>query len=306
VTPAALAVDARADSGESPWWCRRSRTLLWVDIHGRAVHRFDPATGKDVAVATPDLVTFVAPHRDGGLIVALRDRIVHGDDALRDLVTVARPPLPEGQRLNDGAIDATGRLWIGAMDPAGEPRAALYRIDHDGRCEAKISGLRTVNGLAFSPDARTLYVSDSHPQVRTVWAYDVDAARGTLTGRRIFVDTRSLPGRPDGGCVDVDGCYWMAAVDGACLLRFAPGGRVVDRVDLPVEKPSKPAFGGGALRDLYVTSLRRNLARPIEDQPHAGGVFRVEVGVAGPALPECTLDIAGYNGADGKPSGSAP
>jgi sugar lactone lactonase YvrE len=292
VTRLALVADARAQAGESPWWCRRSQTLWWVDIHGRMLHRFDPATGQDARWPTSDLVAFVATHRERGLVVALRDRVVHGDETLRGSVTVARPPLPDGQRLNDGTIDATGRLWIGGIDPTGEPRAALYRIDHDGRCEVKLTGLRTANGLAFSPDARTLYVSDSHPAVRTVWAFDVDVAHGTLSGRRIFVDTRSLPGRPDGAGVDVEGCYWMAAVDGACLLRFAPDGRVVDRVELPVEKPSKPAFGGSALRDLYVTSLRRNLARPLEDQPHAGGVFRVSAGVAGQPLAECALDVA--------------
>lgn len=248
------------------------------------LHRFDPETGTDVCVRTPDLVTFVATHRERGLVLALRDRIVHADDALRHLVTIARPPLLEGQRLNDGAIDVTGRLWIGGMDPSGEPRAALYRVDHDGRCEAKVTGLRTVNGLAFSPDARTLYVSDSHPAVRTVWVLDVDTASGTLSGRRIFVDTRSLPGSPDGGCMDVEGFYWMAAVDGACLVRFSPAGRVVDRVGLPVEKPSRPAFGGTSLRDLYVTSLRRNLRRPLEDQPQAGGPSASMPVLQGPRL----------------------
>jgi sugar lactone lactonase YvrE len=292
VTRAVLVADARADSGESPWWCDRSQTLLWVDIHGCMLHRFDPATGNDTTVPTADLVTFVATHRDRGLVLALRDRVVHADDALRDVVTLARPPLLDGQRLNDGAIDATGRLWIGAVDATGEPRAALYRVDHDGRCEPKITGLRTVNGLAFSPDSRTLYVSDSHPAVRTVWAFDVDVSRGALSGRRTFVDTRSLAGRPDGGCVDAEGCYWMAAVDGACLLRFAPDGRPMERVDLPVEKPSKAAFGGASIRDLYVTSLRRNLRRSLDEQPHAGGLFRVDIGVAGLPLPACDLAVA--------------
>ena len=292
MTRVELVADARAEAGESPWWCARSQTLLWVDIHGRMLHRFDPASGTDTTVAAPDVIAFAATHRERGLVVALRDRIVQADEALRDVVTLAVPGLPPSQRLNDGVIDPTGRLWIGAMDLEGEPRAALYRVDHDGRCDAKVTGLRTTNGLAFSPDGRILYVSDSHPAVRAVWAFDADVSRGALSGRRVFVDTRALAGRPDGACVDVEGCYWMAAVDGACLLRFAPGGRILEEVALPVEKPSKPAFGGSALRDLYVTSLRRNLVRPLGEQPHAGGLFRLQARVAGVPVPDCVIDVA--------------
>ncbi|HVO89814.1 MAG TPA: SMP-30/gluconolactonase/LRE family protein [Casimicrobiaceae bacterium] len=291
MTAVELVADARAQAGESPWWCTRSQTLWWVDIHGCTLHRYDPATHSDALWQAPDLVTFVATHRAQGVVIALRDRIVHADTALTSLVTIAAPGLRPGQRLNDGTVDPTGRLWIGAMDCSGEPEATLYRIDHDGRCEAKVTDLRTTNGLAFSPDGATLYVSDSHPAVRTVWAFDVDLSRGLLTHRRVFVDTRELPGRPDGACVDVNGCYWMAAVDGGCLLRFDADGHLVDRVTLPVEKPSKAAFGGPDLRDLYITSLRRNLAVPVDRQPQAGGLFRVQSAVPGSPLPDCAIDV---------------
>jgi len=290
LTDVELVVDARAQAGESPWWCASTQTLLWVDIHGCSIHRFDPATRRDAAFDAPDLVGFVATHRQGGLVVALRDRVVHADRLLRDFVTIAVPPLQPGQRLNDGTIDATGCLWIGALDPT-RPGAALFRIDRGGRCETKVTGLRRSNGLAFSTDGRVLYLSDSHPDVRTVWAFDVDIASGALANRRVFVDTHGLPGRPDGACVDAEDHYWMAAVDGGCLLRFAPDGGLVDRIAVPVEKPSKPAFGGGDLQDLYVTSLSRDLARPIAEQPHAGGLFRLRASVKGAPLPDCAIDL---------------
>ena len=66
-----LVLDARADSGESPWWSPRERKLYWVDIHGRALHRFDPVTGADEQWSMPDVVTFVATHVRGGLVLAL-------------------------------------------------------------------------------------------------------------------------------------------------------------------------------------------------------------------------------------------
>src|SRR6185437_9636429 len=166
LTPTAfaqLAVDARAEAGESPWWSAGERCLYWVDIHGRRLHRFDVESGSDRASAMPDLVTFVATHAQGGLVVALRDRVCHVDVATETFRVLARPPLPLGGRLNDGTIDPHGRLLIGTMDDASrrqgahtDPAAALYRIDIDGSCVCLLDGFHTVNGLAFAPDGRTL------------------------------------------------------------------------------------------------------------------------------------------------------
>jgi sugar lactone lactonase YvrE len=297
VTPtwsAALALDARAEAGESPWWSAVEHCLYWVDIHGRRLHRFDPRTGADRAWTTPDLVTFVASHEAGGLVVALRDRVCHVDLASDRYRVVAQPPLPPGGRLNDGTIDLRGRLVIGAMTASDDThaRAALYRIDLDGTCALLLDGFRTVNGLAFAPDGKTLYVSDSHPAIRTVFACEYDVARGVAGARTVFITTHDLPGRPDGGCVDADGAYWMAAVDGGCLLRFDGDAHVTGKVLVPVEKPSKAAFGGATLDTLFITSLRRNLRAPLAQQPLAGGLFTVSPGVRGIALRDCAIGRA--------------
>ncbi|HEX6792873.1 MAG TPA: SMP-30/gluconolactonase/LRE family protein [Casimicrobiaceae bacterium] len=302
LTPTAfaeLAVDARAEAGESPWWSAAERCLYWVDIHGRRLHRFDVETGADRGWLMPDLVTFVATHARGGLVVALRDRVCHIDLATETFRVLARPPLPPGGgRLNDGTTDARGRLLIGSMVSAAQTpgvntdaAAALHRIDTDGACVTLLDGFRTVNGLAFAPDGRTLYVSDSHPSVRTIFACDYDPASGEIGARRDFVATHDLPGRPDGGCVDVEGCYWMAAVDGGCLLRFDPGGKLVGSLAVPVEKPSKAAFGGNALDVVFITSLRRNLRTPLAQQPHAGSLFVARSGVRGVRLADCAVAL---------------
>ena len=292
---AALALDARAEAGESPWWSAAENCLYWVDIHGRRLHRFDPRSGLDRAWITPDLVTFVAPHEAGGLVVALRDRVCHVDLASGRYRIVAQPPLPPGGRLNDATIDVRGRLVIGAMTAPDDTdaRAALYRIDLDGTCASLLDGFRTVNGLAFAPDGTTLYVSDSHPAIRTVFACTYDVARGVAGTRKVFVATHDLPGRPDGGCVDADGAYWMAAVDGGCLMRFDADARVIGTVLVPVEKPSKAAFGGSALDTLFITSLRRNLRMPPAQQPLAGGLFAAKTGVRGIALRDCAIALPG-------------
>jgi sugar lactone lactonase YvrE len=241
--------------------------------------------------ATPGLVTFVATHRQGGLVVALRDRLCHVDLADRVYRELVRIAVPVGGRLNDGTIDARGRVVIGTMcaPDATDASGALFVVDVDGSCSCILDGFRTVNGLAFAPDGRTLYVSDSHPGVRLVWVCDYDVEHGRIDRRRVFIDTRALRGRPDGACVDVDGCYWMAAVDGWSVLRFDAGANIVGELRLPVEKPSKPAFGGAGLGDMFITSLRRNLTVPLQEQPHAGGLFVAYPGTRGMALGDCCV-----------------
>ena len=103
----------------------------------------------------------------------------------------------------------------------------------------------------------------------------------------MFVDTHGLAGRPDGGTVDADGCYWMAGVGGWQLVRFTPAGKVDLIVEVPVEKPTKIAFGGAALDVIYVTSIGMPLTPGTEErQPQAGGIFALRVpGVSGLAQP---------------------
>ena len=143
--------------------------------------------------------------------------------------------------------------------------------------------MTVTNGLAFSPDGRTFYLADSAAPVRTIWACDYEPASGEIGERRVFVDTHGLAGRPDGGTVDADGCYWMAGIGGWQLVRFTPKGVVDMIVDLPVEKPTKPAFGGADLGTIYVTSIGSGLSEGTEArQPQAGGLFALRVpGVQG-------------------------
>jgi L-arabinonolactonase len=290
---ATCVVDARALAGESPVWSMNEQCLWWVDIWGCRLHRYDPSSNTDRAIVMPDIVSLAAPHALGGLVVALRASVWHFEAVQSRFSLIAELPLPEASRLNDAVIDAQGRLWIGSMaTPASSsPDGALWCIDVDGRIERVLDGLHSPNGLAFSPDASVLYLSDSHPSVRTVWAFDYDGVAATLRNRRTFVATHDLRGRPDGACVDARGRYWMAAVDGAAVLCLDASGQVVDAVDVPVEKPSKPAFGGPELDTLYVTSLRKNLSTPLEQQPLAGGLFAARVDVTGVRMPYCRVTL---------------
>lgn len=164
---------------------------------------------------------------------------------------------------------------------AGRAIGQLYRYSNDaGLSEPVVSNLLTQNGLAFSPDGRTMYLSDSHPSRRMVWAFDYDIADGVPSGRRVFADLGKEAGRPDGAAVDSDGCYWVCGNDGSVVLRFTPDGKLDRRLEVPMLKPSMCAFGGKDLDTLMVTSIASG--KP-EDMEWGGSVVLLRPGVKGMA-----------------------
>ena len=276
---ATCVLPARAQLGECPIWSSDEARLYWVDIDGRAVHRFDPATGIDEARSTagrPGSLALTAT--PGRLLLAMEGALgwfTFDDGVWRDWLTLETAEL--GNRLNDGRCDRAGRFWVGTMhDPAAanEATGSLYRVEKDGTTGVVRTGIGVPNATAFSPDGRTMYFADTHRDV--VWAYDYDADTGESTNERVFLDFADLPGRPDGACVDEDGGYWIACVYGSAVLRITPDGAVDQRVTLPVPKPTMPAFGGPDRSTLFVTTIGGGGSHAVDpSQPEAGGIFAV-------------------------------
>ena len=184
---------------------------------------------------------------------------------------VTLEPAQPGIRLNDGRPDPVGRFWIGGMyDPtsAGRFDAFLHRVEADGSFVTVRRNVGCANGLAFSPDGKTMYWADTLHE--TVWAYDYDPTTGEQRNERVFLDFGPLPGRPDGACVDEAGCYWIACVGGSAMLRVTPDGRVDRTVGLPVKRPTMPAFGGPGLGTMYITTIGER--DPGQDGPGITGL----------------------------------
>ncbi|HBX55842.1 glucurono-1,5-lactonase [Pseudomonas sp. UBA2684] len=286
---AELILDARNATGESPVWSAAEQALYWVDIPAKRLHRWSAANGQTQSWAAPQMLACIARCRDGGWIAGMQSGLFHlqtqadGQLSSRLLAGVehARPDM----RFNDGRCDRQGRFWAGSMlldMSAAAPVGALYRYGADQAepLSAQLNDFIVPNGLAFSPDGRTLYLSDSHPSVQAIWAFDYDIDSGTPHNRRLFVDMQAHPGRPDGAAVDADGCYWICGNDAGLIHRFTPQGRLDRSLAVPVKKPAMCAFGGRNLDTLYVTSIRPD-GVDLADQPLAGGVFALNPGVTG-------------------------
>jgi sugar lactone lactonase YvrE len=277
-----------AQVGEGAVWDVGDQALWWVDIPAGRVHRHD-ADGAEDSWEIGEAVGCLARSDSGGLVLATRSGFHRFDPATGARSAIADPEADRpDSRFNDGATDPRGRFWAGSMKDRNGPApvGAFWRLDPDLSVTAGRGGFWTTNGLAFSPDGRTMYVSDSHPEVRMIWRADYDADSGTHGAPQPFFDTRAVAGRPDGATVDADGCYWMAGVGGWQLVRITPAGRVDRIVEMPVERPSRPMWGGPRLDTLYVTSIGIGLTQGTEArQPDAGGLFAV-TGLGTTGLPQ--------------------
>lgn len=292
---AELILDARNATGESPVWSTTEQALYWVDIPAKRLHRWSPADGKEHSWQASQMLACIAQTGNGSWIAAMENGLFsitpHADGSLDSRLLASVTHALPGMRFNDGRCDRQGRFWAGTMVmnmAAGAPVGAMYRYSADQAepLKAQLQGFIVPNGLAFSPDGNTLYLSDSHPDVQKVWAFDYDTDTGTPHNRRLFVDMSKHPGRPDGAAVDAEGCYWICGNDAGLIHRFTPQGKLDRSLAVPVKKPTMCAFGGADLDTLFVTSIRP--AGDLADQPLAGGVFALRPGVKG--LPEPRLN----------------
>jgi sugar lactone lactonase YvrE len=282
-----LAIDARAGLGECPRWSAREAALYWVDIAAHELHRFEPSTGaRRVRRFDEPVGCFALRHR-GGLVLALRHGFALLDDFDGELRPIG-PGIEAGRadiRFNDGRADAAGRFWAGTVNLGKSAAdAALYRLQPDGAAARMAQGALTSNGLAFSPDDRTLYWADTPNHV--VFAFDFELKSGVIRNRRVFHRFPPGGGRPDGASVDEGGCYWVALYDGGRVARLSPEGRILQEVAVPARRVTMIGFGGLDRRTAYVTSARAGLTpAELADTPQAGGVFAFEVET--PGLSEC-------------------
>ncbi len=288
-SPFTCVVDARATVGECPTWSIAEQALYWADIDAPALNRYDPSTGANEVMPMPSSIGSFGLRSRGGFVVALRDGVWLADSRGRLERRIAAAPYdPDHHRFNDGRVDPRGRFWVGTMNERRDAASgALYRLDGESLVRV-LDGVTVSNGLAWSPDGRTMYHADTPEHV--VRAYDFDADRAIPARPREFARWHGETDRPDGATVDRDGCYWVAFFRGGKVLRLDPSGRVVREIPVPAMCPTMPAFGGPTLRTLYVTTARGG--RPDDELarwPRSGGIFAMEVDVPGLPEPLCTL-----------------
>lgn len=271
---------ARARLGECPLWDADRQQLFWVDVYNHRVHQFDPATGRDRHFEVGDVVSAIVPAGRDRLLIALGNRIAFLDLQTGALTTQYEAQFPyPNTRFNDGKCDAAGRFWIGSISEAPE-QAELYRYDPDRSWRVMETGLTISNGLGWSPDGDTFYLTDSAKH--QIYAYRFDRAAGTIGDRRVLIDLSAEGVEPDGLAVDQQGNLWSALWNGWRVGCFNLAGEEVQRLELPVQRPTSVAFGGPQLSQLYITSASVGLSqKQIQQGFFAGDLFRMDSPTAG-------------------------
>lgn len=278
-----LVLDAKVLLGEGPSWNESTGQLYWVDIEGKAVHVYDPATGVDRRIDVGQMVGCVVPRKSGGVVVAMQHGFYGLDLETGGLTPILdpEPSLPEN-RFNDGKCDSRGRLWAGTTKISHDaPSGALYCLDTNLTCHRRVTDVWISNGLTWTDDDRTMYFIDS-PTNRVV-AFDFDAGSGVLTNQRTVIEVPAGNGGPDGMTIDEEGMLWIALWDGWRVTRWSPfTGKLIEEIPMPVARPTSCAFGGPNHDELYITSASTRMpAAELARQPLAGGLFRCRPGVRG-------------------------
>lgn len=255
---------------ESPRW--HEGRLWFLDIHGQAIRHVDLQGHLETAVDLPFKPNGFGFRRDGSVLVgdALQRRIYRWDGAA--LTLVADISEITCFCLSDGLVDAQDRMYVGDIgynfwDPALQPvdTCVIACITLDGQARVVARGLHFPNGMAFTPDGRTLIVAECMGHRLT--AFDV-ADDGELLNRRVYAE---LPAdvHPDGIALDAEGAVWLANPEGRdAVLRVRPGGEIVERIALDSQAYAV-MLGGPEGRHLFISASDSHHPADIAQAPSA-------------------------------------
>lgn len=262
--------------GDSPLWVGDTDTLYWIDILAPAILRLG-TDGKTESFAMPDVIGALVPRPGGQLVAAFSNSIATfdpGTNRLGSRVTVEGVNF--GYRFNDGATDCRDRLWLGCADPSrAGAHGRLLRVENDGSVTAELSGLGLPNGVVWSACGSRVYLIDSAMRQLRVYHYDEDT--GQFGEFEILHQFPSGGPRPAGLAMSSDGDLWTAIWDGWELVELNSAGAILDRIALPVPRPSGLRFTRDG-RSLIVTSASVRLSpSQLFKAPLSGSVFICEL-----------------------------
>jgi len=285
--------------GEGPIWDPRTQTLHFIDILKPRLYHYHPESGKLDIEEVEESIGCLALRKSDGLACAAKRGFGLLDEPGK--IKYLSKPLPEPNgkyaRFNDGACDPNGIFWAGTLEyktDEGESfPGQLWRFDPSTNEATMIddNGITDSNAIGWSADHKTMYYVNS--MVDLIHEYDYDLASGMATNRRNYVDGEAMGlkqavyGKPDGFCIDKEGCMWSARWEGSRIVRFTPDGKSVD-LEIHIPKAynvTACCFGGPNMDRLFITTASpyANLNYPehvnaerLKQYPDSGDVFMVD------------------------------
>ena len=260
--------------GESPRWDEKEQCLYFVDITGQKLHRYYPETNTHSFRSFNEPVACVAVSKDGGLVIAMQSGIyfIKNFDASLEMIVESPELSLQTNRFNDGRCDAKGRLLIGTIYPPKDRGGAnLYSLDPKTSKLTRIQDdLMTSNGVAFSPDNKYMFLSDTPRHI--IYRYDYAIEDGSVCNKKDYVFFPKGKGRPDGASVDSQGLYWSALFEGSRIVGIDRRGTIVHTINTPCKSPTMAAFGGKDYKTLFITCV---------GEGQMSGLFSCKMQIAG-------------------------
>ena len=277
-----LALKTNISVGENPVWVPEERALYFTDIAGKTMNCFYTKSGLHKQWEMPEKLCSFALREQGGFVAAMSSGFAFLDLDSGSVNYIKK--IEENQpnnRMNDGCCDRQGRFWAGTMhEPRTRYDGILYRLNPDLSCTAMAGEVMVSNGLAFSPNGKIMYWSDSRN--RKIFSFDFNTETGEISNRRLFYETTIEQGRPDGATVDSEGFYWSACFMGSRILRISPDGKLDREIHLPIKNITMICFGGDNLDILYITTGNEGLSEyELKKTPLAGSIFKTKPGIKG-------------------------
>ena len=268
-------IKTRNKLGESPVWSHKEHALYWTDIEDKLIFRYDPQTKQFSSFELPCKVGSLGLVANGGLILAVKDGFAFWD-GYGKTVEMLQKTIPDQSpcMMNDGKVDPMGRFWAGSKGPKG--LANLWFLENQNKLQKVLTGLGISNGLDW--ESNIFYFTDSLDA--RIYRYDYDLASGLITNPTVFFE--SPKGVPDGLTLDIEGNVWTAIWDGWKILQLSPAGKILQEIEVPIQRPTSLCFGGLGLQTLFITSASVDLnAEELEAQPMAGDLFAFESEIPG-------------------------
>jgi len=273
--------DLRFGIGEGALWDMQAGHFLAVDIMAQQIVRYDPKSREVERFDVGQIIGSLALTKDGKAVVGLASG-VHLFDFESGKATLLVDIEPDNRSLllTEGKADRAGRFLVSSFSTTmKDPVGSLYSVSPDGASEKLRDGIIVPNGLAWSPNGKTLYFADS--ERFTIYAYDYDLGSGRISGERVFANTEELGGIPDGGTTDDEGNYWVAICKAGVVVCYGSNGVIKTKIELPTKWVASVTFGGERLDQLFITSLDPSLMNLGYD-PNGGKLFKVSgLGVTG-------------------------